>query len=141
MEAPAIVDLSASLVPLSIRHAELQLSWSVLEVVEEWTTPDFEQDVGSVMELKVYRVRVAGPLPGRPSVSGEFGMIIRRYGDRQGWWVSPEPEEKSGLSATTQDCRVAGAHCCAPAPSEPRLRAFPARGSSRPRGPSGFLPG
>ena len=52
MEAPAIVDLTAQLVPLTIRHAELELSWSVLAVVEEWTTPDFEQDDGSAMELR-----------------------------------------------------------------------------------------
>ena len=91
MEAPAIVDLSAQLVPLTIRHAELDLVWSVLELLEVWTTPDFEEDLRSSMELKRYRVRVTGPLPGRPSVTGEFGLIVRRYGDRPGWWVSPEP--------------------------------------------------
>jgi hypothetical protein len=91
METPAVVDLTAQLVPLTIRHAELELSWSVLEVVEQWTTPDFEHDDGTAMELKWYRVRVTGPLPGRPSVAGEFGLIVRRYGDRPGWWVSPEP--------------------------------------------------
>jgi hypothetical protein len=90
MEAPAIVDLTAQLVPLTIRHAELELSWSVLEVIEEWTTPDFEQDDGSAMELKRYRVRVTGPLPGRPSVADEFGLIVRRYGDRPGWWIRPD---------------------------------------------------
>jgi hypothetical protein len=47
MEAPAIVDLSASLVPLSIRHAELDLSWSVLAVAEDWTTPAYHDDVGT----------------------------------------------------------------------------------------------
>jgi hypothetical protein len=90
MEAPAIVDLSASLTPLSIRHAELELSWSVIDVVAEWTTPDFEQDDGSVLELKRYNVRVTGPRPGRPSEAGEFAMIVRRYGDRPGWRICPD---------------------------------------------------
>jgi hypothetical protein len=89
MEAPAIVDLSASLVPLSIRHAELDLSWSVLAVAEDWTTPAYREDLGSPLELKRFRVRVTGPLPGRPSEAGEFGMIVRRYGDRPGKWISP----------------------------------------------------
>jgi hypothetical protein len=89
MEAPAVVDLSASLVPLSIRHAELELSWSVLAVVEDWTTPAYHADDGTPMELKRFRVRVTGPLPGRPSEAGEFGMIVRRYGNRSGWWISP----------------------------------------------------
>lgn len=97
MEAPAIVDLSAQLVPLTIRHAELELSWSVIDVLEVWTTPDFEQDAGSVMELKRYRVRVTGPLPGRPSEVGEFGMLVRRYGDRSGWWICPEPGDPAAL--------------------------------------------
>ena len=90
MEAPAIVDLSAQLVPLTIRHAGLDLVWSVLELLEVWTTPDFEEDLRSSMELKRYRVRVTGPLPGRPAETGEFTMIVRRLGDSPSWWAGPE---------------------------------------------------
>jgi hypothetical protein len=90
METPAVVDLSSSLVPLTIRHTELDLSWSVLDVLEDWTTPAYRDDVGTPMETKRFRVRVTGPLPGRPAQVGEFGMIIRRYGDRPGWWICPE---------------------------------------------------
>jgi hypothetical protein len=57
VEAPAIVDLSAQLAPLTIRHAELGLVWSVLELLEVWTTPDLEEDLRSSMELKRYRPR------------------------------------------------------------------------------------
>jgi hypothetical protein len=89
MEAPAVVDLSSSLVPLTIRHAELDLSWSVLDVLEDWTTPAYYADRGTPMETKRFRVRVTGPLPGRSAVVGEFGMIVRRYGDRAGWWITP----------------------------------------------------
>ena len=92
MEARAVVDLSASLVPLTIRHADLDLSWSVLDVLEDWTTPSFHDDRGGPMETKRLKVRVTGPLPGRPSKTGEFSMIVRRYGDRPGWWICPDPE-------------------------------------------------
>lgn len=90
METPAAGDLSASLVPLTIRHTELDLSWSVLDVLEDWATPSFHDDRGGPMETKRLRVRVTGPLPGRPSQIGEFSMIVRRYGDRPGWWISPD---------------------------------------------------
>ena len=89
MEALAIVDLSERLVPLTIRHADLGLSWAVLGVVEDWTTPAFYADRGTPLETKRFRVRVTGPLPGRPHETGEFAMIVRRYGDRPGWWISP----------------------------------------------------
>jgi hypothetical protein len=99
MEAPAVVDLSARLVPLTIRHAEVDLFWSVLAVLEDWTTPAYHDDVGTPMETKRFRVRVTGPLPGRPAQVGEFGMIVRRYGDRDGWGICPEPEAPGRLSA------------------------------------------
>lgn len=94
MEAPAVVDLSARLVPLTIRHAELDLSWSVLAVVEDWTTPAYHDDVGTPMDTNRFRGRVPGPLPRCPSEAGEFGMIVRRYGDRPGWRVCPEPDDR-----------------------------------------------
>ena len=90
MEAPAVVDLTAHLVPLTIRHTELGLSWSVLAVLEDWTTPSYHEDVGTPMETKRFRVRVSGPLPARPAVVGEFAMTVRRYGDRPGWRISPD---------------------------------------------------
>jgi hypothetical protein len=34
-------------VPLTIRHAGLDLSRSVLAVVEDWTTPSHHDDVGT----------------------------------------------------------------------------------------------
>ena len=73
METPAIVDLTASLVPLTIRHTELDLSWSVLDVLEDWTTPAYRDDVGTPMETKRFRVRVTGPLPGRPAMPASSG--------------------------------------------------------------------
>ena len=36
------------------------------------------------METKRLRVRVSGPLPGRPAETGKLAMTARRYGDRPG---------------------------------------------------------
>lgn len=72
-EAPALVDLGPRLAPEVIRHARLGLSWTVLAVLENW-----------------FRVRVSGPLPGKPLQAGEFVMVVRRYGDWAGWWIAPE---------------------------------------------------
>ena len=90
MEALAVVDLGPRLVPVAIRHARLGLPWTVLAVLEDWTTPRYHDAVGTPAETKRFQVRVSGPLPGRPSQTGEFVMMVRRYGDRPGWWISPE---------------------------------------------------
>jgi hypothetical protein len=91
VEAPAIVHLGPHLTPEAVRHAEPGLSWTVLAVLEDWTTPRYSDDAGTPMETRRYKARVTGPLPGRPAGPGEFTMIIRRYGDRPGWWICPEP--------------------------------------------------
>ena len=90
MEAPAVVDLGPHLVPEIIRHARLDLSWTVLAIIENWTTRRYHNSVGTHAETKRFRVRVRGPLPGGASADGEFVMVARRcYGDRPGWWTSP----------------------------------------------------
>lgn len=89
MESPAVVSLGLHLVPETIRHARLGLSWKVLTVLENWTTRRYHNSVGTSAETKRFRVRVSGPLPGNPSTDGEFVLIVRRYGDRPGWWISP----------------------------------------------------
>jgi hypothetical protein len=90
MEVSAVVDLGPRLVPELIRHPRLGLSWRVTAVIEDWTTPRYHDSVGTPAETRRFRVRVSGPLPGEPSVDGEFVMIVRRYGDRSGWWISPD---------------------------------------------------
>ena len=89
MEAPALVDLGPRLAPIAIHHARLGLTWRVLRVIEDWTTPRYHDAVGTPAETRRFRVRVSGPLPGTPSEEGEFLMTVRRYGDRPGWWISP----------------------------------------------------
>jgi hypothetical protein len=90
MEAPAVVDLGPCLAPVTIRHARLGLAWEVRQMLEDWTTPRYHDTVGTPGETKRSTVRVTGPLPGRPSETGEFVMTVRRYGDRPGWWISPQ---------------------------------------------------
>jgi hypothetical protein len=90
-EAQAIVGLGPYLTPVSIHHATLPgLAWTVVRVVEDWTTPAYYEVNGTPGETRRFRVRVSGPLPGRPSEDGEFVLVIRRYGDRDGWWIAPE---------------------------------------------------
>jgi len=86
---PAVVDLGPHLVAEAIRHAQLGLSWKLLAVRENWTTRRYHDTVGTSGETKRFRVRASGPLAGDPSADREFVMIVRRYGDRPGWWISP----------------------------------------------------
>jgi hypothetical protein len=90
MEAPAIVELGAHVVPVTITHATLGLSWKVLRVLEDWTTPTYYAVAGTPGETRRFTCRVRGPLPGNPSADGEFMMIVRRYGDRAAWWIAPQ---------------------------------------------------
>jgi hypothetical protein len=68
----------------------------VLAVLEDWTTPRYHDAVGTPHADERFRVRATGPLPGRGSQDGESTMIIRRYGDRPGWWASPELADGPG---------------------------------------------
>jgi hypothetical protein len=45
---------------------------------------------------KWYRLRVFGPLPGQPDQLGEFVMIANAYGNRDRWWIRPEPWRPTG---------------------------------------------
>ncbi len=90
MEAPAVVDLGPHLTPVAIRHARLDLSWKVVRVLEDWTTGEYHAVIGTAGETRRFTVKVRGPLPGCPEETGEFVMTVRRFGNRTGWWVSPE---------------------------------------------------
>jgi hypothetical protein len=101
MEAPALVELGPRLTPAAIRHAgRLDLAWTVLALLEDWTTPRYHDAIGTPGETKRFRVRVRGPLPGKPEASGEFVMVIRRFGDHPGWWISPDGSAARGERAT-----------------------------------------
>jgi hypothetical protein len=90
MDVPALVDLGPRLVPVAVRHARLGLSWTVLQVLEDFTTPQYPDAAGTPAEARRFRLRVSGPLPGSPAHDGEFVLLVRRYGNRPGWWISPD---------------------------------------------------
>lgn len=45
--------------------------------------------LGTPGDTRRFRVLVSGPLPGKPSQSGEFVMLVKRFGDRPGWLDFP----------------------------------------------------
>jgi hypothetical protein len=72
-----------------VRHVTLGLSWRVDEVLQAWTHPYcFSTAFRESAELRRYKFRVHGPLPGRPGEKGEFILVARLYRDRRGWWTS-----------------------------------------------------
>jgi hypothetical protein len=81
----------------------------VLAVVEDWTTPTYHDHAGTLPKTRRFQARVTGLLPGRPAEDGEFGMLVRRYGDRPGWWICPEPDDPC-----RQGALVLGEHPPAP---------------------------
>jgi hypothetical protein len=70
-----------------------QLSWLVWETLELWHIDPRKRPHGPGLHVVVdqYRVRVGGPLPGRPGKYGNFVMVIRRYANESpyAWWISP----------------------------------------------------
>jgi hypothetical protein len=76
------------LVPEDITHVAAGLRWAVLEVLDHWRHPDGMKARGSAC-IEAWKLRVAGPLPGRPSQRGEFVMIAKTYADRPYWWITP----------------------------------------------------
>jgi hypothetical protein len=92
MEVPAVVDLGPRLVPEVIRRPQLGMSWTVAAVLEDWTTRQYHDVVGTSAETRRFKVRVSGPLPELPHAVGKFVLIVRRYGDRAGWWISPDSD-------------------------------------------------
>jgi hypothetical protein len=91
MEVRASLTLGDGWQPRRVVHAGRLLTWSVLEVLAEWTHPGWPQRTyGKPGPQRKYRLRVAGPLPWHPERSGEFILVATSYGDRPGtWWIRP----------------------------------------------------
>ena len=95
-EAEAHVELGLNGDPAGfiIHGTRSELSWLVWEVLEKWAMPYPQRPArDSHAEVDRFRVRVGGPLPGRPAEYGNFVMIVRRYADDPpgAWWISPGP--------------------------------------------------
>jgi hypothetical protein len=97
-EAPAVVDLTQDGQPDFIRHADHNLRWMVWETVDSWRDPNPAAAVPGA-EAERHLVRAYGPLPGRPSESGDLVLTVRRYSGREGWWISREPTALTGIQA------------------------------------------
>ena len=75
--------------PEQIKHADLGLTWQVLQVVETWQRPeDSPAGEGRPVLLRREVVLVDGPRPGRPGESGRFMMEVCRYGHVDGEWLT-----------------------------------------------------
>lgn len=61
-------------------------------MISRWAMPYPERPGPGVHQVvDWYRIRVGGPLPGRPVEYGNFVMLVRRYSDRPLlWWISPD---------------------------------------------------
>jgi hypothetical protein len=59
------------LVPVSVTHATAGLRWEVREVLDHWQHRDGMRARPPAVN-KAWKLRVTGPLPGRPQENGEF---------------------------------------------------------------------
>lgn len=89
MPIPATLRHGADFKPARIRDRRGHL-WLVQEVLAHW---QHEASAGELLGrpecIARWVLRVCGPLPGNPSVRGEFVLRAERFGDRPGWWIGP----------------------------------------------------
>ena len=87
----AIATLKDEWQPVALYHVARGLRWQVRAVLHRWTHPGWPgKTYNKPVVEKRYRLRVFGPLPGRPGQHGEFVMIATSYGNRDRWWIRPE---------------------------------------------------
>jgi hypothetical protein len=92
-EGEEIATLGDEWQPVSLYHAALGFRWKVREVLDGWTHPGWpSRTYKKPIIEKQYRLRVFGPLSGRPDQLGQFVMIVAAYGNRHGWWIRPEDQ-------------------------------------------------
>jgi hypothetical protein len=90
-EVEATVRLEGDWQPAALCYVARGLRWTVREVLDGWTHPGWPgKTYNKPVTEKRYRLRVFGPLPGRPDQHGEFVMIATSYGNRDRWWIRPE---------------------------------------------------
>ena len=134
-EAEAHVEFGLNGAPAGfiIHGHRSELSWLVWEVLGKWAMPYPERPgPGSHAEVDRFRLRVGGPLPGRPAEYGNFVMIVRRYADDPpgAWWISAGPRAAAGMSVPA---RNVGSGSTRPPASEPDR---PRRAGDEDKGPS-----
>jgi hypothetical protein len=94
-EAEANARLEDDWRPVEFYHIARRLRWTVREVLDGWTHPGWPgKTYKKPVAEKRYRLRVFGPLPGRPDQLGEFVMIATAYGNRERWWIRPQTHQE-----------------------------------------------
>jgi hypothetical protein len=89
-EVEATVRLEDDWQPVELCYIARGLRWTVREVLDGWTRPGWPgKTYNKPVVEKRFRLRVFGPLPGRPDQHGEFVMIATSYGNRDRWWIRP----------------------------------------------------
>jgi len=89
---PAPPARGSGLEPERVEHLQLGITWRVTEILDRWQHPGRVQETwGRATVAKWWLLKVSGPLPGRPGVTGEFVMEISAYGHRSRWWITVEP--------------------------------------------------
>lgn len=85
--------------PVRVHHVALGLDWTVTEVLEDWRIPGWPAGTsGKPGAVWRFRLRVTGPLPGRPAENGQFVLVATMYGTRAHWWIKPaEPGVRNGV--------------------------------------------
>jgi hypothetical protein len=79
-EVEAIAALEGQWQPVTLCHVARGLRWQVREVLDGWTHPGWPgRAYQKPVAQKWYRLRVFGPLPGRPDQRGKFVMIATSY--------------------------------------------------------------
>ena len=124
---------------MRVHHVALGLNWAVREVLGSWTHRGWpEQTYRKPVVERRLRLRVFGPLPGRPEQNGEFVMIATAYGDRHSWWIRPElpgqqqPASAAAAGRSGMEPRGAGRCASRKVPAATAGPSSDARLSSRP---------
>jgi hypothetical protein len=94
-EVEATVSMGEGWTPQHVTHLQLLYRWKVKEVLDAWVHPGLPaRTYGRQLIERRYRLRVVGPLPGRPRQHGEFIMIVTAYGHRHRFWIRPENTDR-----------------------------------------------
>ena len=76
----------------------------VREVLDEWVQPRLAREdlpeADRQAPLPTTRLR---PVAGQPGQLGEFVMIATAYGNRDGWWITPESPRALTRRSTRSD--------------------------------------
>ena len=75
--------------PRRVEHLQFGITWDVTAILDPWAHPGRAEDtLGKAILIKWWRLKVSGPLPGRPAELGEFTMEVSFHGSPPGRWIT-----------------------------------------------------